>query len=401
MEGGHIKVLSVVEAWLDNVAYSHSESASTRDNYSRDLKDFCTFINASPETILKEYEATTDRVFRRRYAQLLRSWISKLSNRGYAKNSVSCKVSAVKSFFKYNDLPLAYVPVAKTQITFHNRDLAKKELVMVIKSSSTRERAFYSVMSQSGLRPGTLSRLRLRHVEPELSKGIVPCKVEVPAELSKGEFGAYFSFIGEEAIDRLKAYLATRPRLDPEDFLFVNHGSDKHLNRKSVTNIFSDTVQKLRGKGLLKFKDNRPGKPRELRLYCLRKWFRNQAAQAGVEYVNFWMGHKANYKAPHIPKSDEHYFSREDVEFQRGVYREKAMPFLRLDEPTPTETERTITELRKDLAEKEKMLNILKPLIEFAQSNPNALENFLSVLTVGELELLKKFKKKGVEEQNE
>jgi len=162
----------------------------------------------------------------------------------------------------------------------------------------------------------------------------------------------------------LKAYLATRPGLGPEDYLFVNHGTDKHLNRKSVTNIFSDTIETLRKKGLLKFNQKQPGKPRELRLYCLRKWFRNQAAQAGVEYVNFWMGHKANYKAPQIPESDAHYFSREQVEFHRGLYAEKAAPYLRLDAQTPGEMELTIKELRSKVTDLEATLKAWQPLVD-------------------------------------
>ncbi len=66
-------------------------------------------------------------------------------------------------------------------------------------------------------------------------------------------------------------------------------------------------------------------------------------------YVNFWMGHKTNYKAPYIPASDVHYFSREDVEFQRKLYSEKALPHLRLETATPTETEAVIRQLQMEL----------------------------------------------------
>jgi len=96
----------------------------------------------------------------------------------------------------------------------------------------------------------------------------------------------------------------------------------------------------------------------------LRKWFRNQAAQAGVEYVNFWMGHKANYKAPEIPESDAHYFSREQVEFHRRLYADKAAPYLRLDAQTPGEMELTIKELRSKVKDLEGKLEMLQPLLD-------------------------------------
>jgi hypothetical protein len=81
----------------------------------------------------------------------------------------------------------------------------------------------------------------------------------------------------------------------------------------------------------------------ELRLYSLRKFFRKYAAQAGPDFVNFWMGHTSSLGV------DLHYFSR-DVEHHRKQYAEKAMPFLRLETATPSETEQQIEELRGENA---------------------------------------------------
>jgi len=97
------------------------------------------------------------------------------------------------------------------------------------------------------------------------------------------------------------------------------------------------------------FEQKEEGKPRSVRLYNLRKFFRKYAGQAGVEYVNFWMGHKTNYKAPHIPASDVHYFSREDAEFQRQLYKERAMPFVRLETATPSETDKIISKQAEEI----------------------------------------------------
>lgn len=124
--------------------------------------------------------------------------------------------------------------------------------------------------------------------------------------------------------------------------------------------MFSKHLDKLKETGIISFEQKIAGKPRELRLYSLRKWFRKQAAKAGIEYVNFWMGHKGNYQAPHIPDSDAHYFSREDVEFHRRLYAEKAMPFLRLEARTPTETEETIKELQTKLADRDKKISDMR-----------------------------------------
>ena len=386
----------VVQAWLDNVAYSHSKSQYTPYNYRKWLELFCNFIEKTPQQILKGYEGMSDRQFRRKYAQYVRTFISHQSRNGYTVGSVRAVVSAIKSFFKYNDLPLGHVPMARAKITFHNRDIIKNEVLNILEVSKPRDRAFFCMMAQSGLRPHILCSLRKKHVEPEFEKGTIPCKVEVPEEIAKGEFGAFFSFMGEESVKYLKAYLATRPSIGSEDYLFTAHGLDKKASPKSLTRIFARTIDKLKKKGIMDFQDRQYRKPSEVRLYNLRKYFRNQARQAGVEYVNFWMGHKTNYKAPHIPSSDEHYFSREDVEFQRQLYAEKAMPFLRLETATPSETEKTIMELRRKVAELNEKLEKRDPLlrdIEVLSQLPGGREFFSSIVEDAKARLAEMLKK--------
>lgn len=135
--------MSVVNGWLDNVAYAHSDSNNTRENYKAQLTFFCNFINCSPRGILEDYEkAENEREFKRKYAGLVRNWISQLHSKGYSSGTIQCYVASVKSFFKYNDLPLAYVPTAKTRITYHNRDIKCGEITDILQASRPRDRAF-------------------------------------------------------------------------------------------------------------------------------------------------------------------------------------------------------------------------------------------------------------------
>lgn len=355
-----MKRFAVVQNWIDNVAYSHSRSIDTGRRYRWTMRVFCEFIEKTPEQILEEYEGMSDREFRRKYARYVRALIGQMNRQGYAINSVRGVVAGIRSFFKYNDLPLGHVPVGRNKVTFHNRDITKEEIVSILKISRPRDKAFFCILAQSGLRPDTLCSLRVKHIEPEFSKGKIPCKIEVPEELAKGEFGAYFTFMGEEAVNYLKAYLATRANVAPEDYLFTAHGKNQQMDRTSLSNVFRRAIIKLKEKGIMDFEQKARGKPRTVRLYNLRKFFRLKAGQAGIEYVNFWMGHKTNYKAPHIPASDAHYFSREDVESQRKLYAEKAMPFLRLETATPSETDRIIQQQAEVIESLTKTVHTLK-----------------------------------------
>lgn len=385
----------LIRAWLDNVAYSHSKSENTEKLYTRALNAFCTFIGKTPQQILDEYEVMNDREFRRRYAQYLKAFISNLSNNEYAVGSIRAKIGAVKSFFKYSDLPLGFVPTATNRITFHNRDITKKEIVRILQVSHPRDRAFFTLMAQTGLRPDTICKLKLKHIQPDFQKERVPCKVEIPEEIAKGKYRSYFTFMSEESLKYLKIYLATRRKINAESYLFTSHGTDRKLNPKSISTVFKRTLEKLKAKGLIDFEQKGKRKPRSVRLYNLRKFFRKFAHQAGFEIVQFWMGHVVHEGV------DEHYRPK-DVEFHRRLYEEKALPHLRLETPTPSETEETINELRTRLEKREGEIGELHGVIWDLKNAVLALEKRMEEKwepTAEELEFIEETRKAWREER--
>jgi len=349
-----MKSIDVVQAWIDNVAYAHSKSESTASQYKRNMTKFCSFVGKTPTQILDDYESLSDREFRRKYARYIRGFISRLSNNGYTINSVKATVAAIKSFFKYNDLVLGYVPMPRSKITFHNRDITKEEVVKILELSRPRDKAFFCMMAQTGLRPETLCNFRIKHIEPEFSKGIIPCKIDVPQEIAKGQYRPYFTFMGEESTKYLRSYLATRPNIGPEDYVFASHGTDKQLNSKSISGIFKRVIEQLKEKGLMDFEQKQVGKPRTVRLYNLRKFFRKFANQAGFEFVQFWMGHI-------VKAGQEESYRPQDPEFHRKLYAEKAMPFLRFETATPSETDKIIQSQAQEI---EQLHNEIKELQE-------------------------------------
>jgi len=375
---------NVVDHWLNAVGYSHSNSRQTRDVYRVSLQKFMDFIQKTPEQVLAEYEASEDRNFKRLYAQYMLALLSEMQRKGYAPASISATLNTVRSFFKYNDLPLGFVPSGSNLIEFHNRDIMKEEVVEILNVANVRDRAFFCVLVQSGLRPATVANLRIGDVEGILEENTpIPCKITVRQENTKGKFQGYFSFIGKEAVSNLKDYLKTRNKsLIADDYVFTMFGEtheETPVGPGVLTHIFRRIIERLKNHDVLDFKvkrkdmavetsDHRPLRSRisrsELRLYSLRKFFRKYAAQAGPDYVNFWMGHTSSLGV------DLHYFSR-DVELHRKQYAEKAMPFLRLETATPSESEKQIEELHKEnamLKDKfenlEKLLQRALPLIE-------------------------------------
>jgi len=323
-----------VQAWLDSVALSHSGAKTTEVLYRYHFDCFLKYADATPETIQKDYDTLQEKQFRQKYAQLLRGWSGQLMRQNYTSGTIAAFIIAVKSFFKHNDFPLSYVPSIHRRVTFHNRDIDKEEILQILGMSAPREKAFYAIMIQSGLRPSTLCKLKLKHLEPDFSQGKNPVLIKVPEELAKGGYHDYETFIGEDAVRLLKDYLNTRRDLTPESFIFVNQGSLEPMIYNTLSSMFRKAVRLLRDKGTMNYEQKKADRPAEIRLYSLRKYFRKMANQAGFENVEFWMGHTG-------PGVDSAYRPK-DSEFYRKIYAEKAAPFLRLETSTPNETEKAI-----------------------------------------------------------
>jgi hypothetical protein len=228
---------------------------------------------------------------------------------------------------------------------------------MILEASRPRERAFYTIMAQSGLRPHTLCNLKYENIKEDFENNRIPCKIEIPQEIAKGKYHSHFTFIGEEAVKYFRSYLVIRRKIKDEDYLFINEGTDEPANPRSISKFFATTVRKLNEKGLMKIKQKERGKPRNVRLYNLRKFFRKFANQAGFEFVQFWMGHSVT------AGQDDHYRPR-DVEYHRELYSKFAMPHLRIETATPTETDKAISVLEQENKELKNKINDLENMME-------------------------------------
>lgn len=116
--------------------------------------------------------------------------------------------------------------------------------------------------------------------------------------------------------------------------------------------MFRRAVRLLREKGQMQYEQRKADRPAEIRLYTLPKWFRKMAYQAGFENVEFWMGHTG-------PGVDANYRPT-DPEFYRKIYTDKALPFLRLEAASPSESQKAIEELRQENAELKTRINLLE-----------------------------------------
>lgn len=326
--------IDLIQTWLDSVALGHSGAKNTETLYRYGFNLFLKYINAQPRDIAQDYEQMPEKLFRHKYAELLRSWSGHLKRQDLTPSSIGNYVKTVQSFFKHNDYPLGFVQSVQKRVVYHNRDITREEILAILGMSAPREKAFYAIMAQSGLRPTTLCNLKIKNLEPDFSANRVPLKITVPEEIAKGKYHEYITFMAEDAARLLRDYLNTRRNLTAESLLFVNYGTEDPMIYNSMSSLFRKAVRLLREKGLMKYEQRKADRPAEIRLYTLRKWFRKMAIQAGFENVDYWMGHTG----PGVDAS----YRPSDPEFYRTIYAEKAIPFLRLEATTPSEVEKTM-----------------------------------------------------------
>jgi integrase len=379
---GRLAPNSAVESWIYQVALSHSGSKSTEKRYRLSFELFCLSAGRIAEEIIEDYEKLPEKTFKRIYAQAIMSHIAELKEKKRSSGSLATTLNAIRSFFKYNSLPLNFMPTVRVDVENHNRDIEKEEIAEIIRNAEYRERAFFILIAQTGLRPDTLTRLKIRDIENILeSYTPTPCLIRVGKDATKGKYHEYFTFAPKESVTYLKEYLKTRKTpINEDSYVFVMCEDESKPARPGVfSHLFRRIVMKLQDRKVLVFKTNRKEMSieskdhkvlrncvtrNELRLYNLRKFFRKYAGQAGGDFVNFWMGHTSALGV------DLTYFSK-DIEHHRKQYKDKAMPHLTIETHMPTDTGKTIDELKKQLREKDaKVEDLSREVNEFKKLLP-------------------------------
>ena len=347
-----ISECSSVKLWLNKACGSEN----TRKGYVSKFEKFCNHFGLNPDRLVEEWRKVRYEDWKQKQ-KFLDTWSENVET--YIFNELSdfapwSKVTItgiLLSFFKHQKISLDVETPRHPYVKFHNRDITKEEIKRILEHSTIRDKAFFLMMLESGLRPTTLCQLRYTNIKTDFERNKIPMTIRTPSKILKDRVGERFSFIGEDGFRALKEYLSTRQPLNDNDFVFVKgkHGKNSSVTPSAFSNIFCNLVLKL---GLDKIEEAK--KPKSLRLYCLRKYFRNDIRVPDTSYREFWMGHSFGV--------DEHYLTR-NVEKHREVYAE-AYPSIRISEQTPIEVET----LRKKLETAEEELKDLRRKVEYLSS---------------------------------
>jgi len=348
--------LSNVEIWLTKTC-----KLSSKQTYSREIKAFSKFImqsfsldinnlkeqfRAAKYTNEMEKEKFLDRVH-----DIVEAYACHVKQFNYSNMHEALILSVIRSYL-VKGCGMKDVDIALPKhvfVTFHNRDLKREDIKQILDQALPRDKSFFLMMVESGMRPDTQVKLSYGNIKEDYEKGIIPMKIELPSLILKDNPQPRFTFIGEDGVHALRAYLGNQKLEDKEPiFKPIRPGKTKgNFGTEAFSNAFGRIVLKL---GLVqRGKSKREAKPRQLRLYGLRKYFNNNM-KVDRSYIEFWMGHT---------DSKSHYISN-DPEAHRKIYAE-GYQFLRIYEPI-TETAIIIQNQQREI---ETLKEQVKEVMEF------------------------------------
>jgi len=273
--------------------------------------------------------------------------------------SVNTTMAAIVSYLHTFEIPVKTPRIKHAYVLYHNMDISKNQIRTVLDHSDFRNRAMWLLLYESGMRPETLVNLKWTHIKDEFLGHKVPMKIKLTSDILKCRVIERWTFIGEDGFEVLKRYLETRLPLKEEDYIFVSENpKGEKLRSGALSQAFNRTVQ------LLDLAPNRNGKPKEIRLYCLRKAFR-KFMDVEEAYKEFWMGHTS---------TSTHYIST-DPEYHRELY-SHGYENLRLhkrevDTETITKLTRENIDLKKRVERLETILGELADLKAQIKSEKN------------------------------
>jgi len=225
---------------------------------------------------------------------------------------------SIKTFYRVNKVRVDLPYALRNRRVFKDRAPTAEEIQRLMDVADLRQKVMISALALGAFRESTLCRLKYRHVKNDLEKNITPVHVHVEAEITKGKYCDFDTFLGPEAVEYLKLYLEARRRgtekIPPETI-----NDDSPLIRDERSKIPKPITPTQVGKIVrtLYFRTGLQGEKRgrrfAVRVHSLRKFFKSQLTALGVQtdYVEYMMGHTI---------STYHDIEMKGIDFLRSIY---------------------------------------------------------------------------------
>lgn len=293
-------VLKVASYLLNYTIGSHA----TLCQYVFGVNRFCRWLGKDPDDIIRE--AILDKTEIDAYLRRIEEFVGDLRAEDLAPGTINNHVKGVKALFRANGVNLVLPYRLTKRVKYPDRVPTPEEVTRIIDLADIKGKVIVSMMALGGFRVSTLVKLQYRHVKKEIEAGLVPVHIHVEAEITKGKYHSYDTFIGAEAVEPLKAYLEIRrngtKRIPPE--ALTNQSPlirNECLNRvRSVTaDHISTVIHKLFLRAGLISKG--AAKLYQVHPHSLRKYFRTRLGAISTiptDYIEYMIGPFQTFSYP-------------------------------------------------------------------------------------------------------
>jgi site-specific recombinase XerD len=270
-------------------------------SYTSTAQRYSIWLGYSPDLIIQDCKPVgniPDPQRVQNHSGYLDEYVAALQDEGLSPSRVHCCAKHVKTFYRANNIKLELSAPLSRRVIYKDRAPKPEELAKLLDIAPLREKAIISMLALGAFREETLAKLLYRHVQEDIESNRTPIHVHVEAEITKGKYHDYDTFLGAEAAQFLKMYLEQRKKgsqrippetLIPEAPLIRNEQSrtPKSISSKEIRRLVHELYAVA---GLIK----KPiGRMYDLRVHSLRKYFKTQMLALGVQadYVDYMMGH--------------------------------------------------------------------------------------------------------------
>lgn len=228
----------MLESFMTYIQLEKNYSEHTVHHYEHDLVDFFLFLNAEGVPNIREVE----------YIHA-RNYMTKLYDAKLSRTTVSRKISAIRSFFRYGNREFGLDEAAFRSLYHPKKEerlpqfFYEEELAQLFKSVlgedklSVRNTALLELLYATGMRVSECVSIRL---------GDLDQAIQIVKVMGKGRKERYIPY-GQFAQDALEHYMEdARPKLmknQKHDYLFVNSRGEAVTDR-GVRHILSECMKK-------------------------------------------------------------------------------------------------------------------------------------------------------------
>lgn len=280
-----------------------SGSPMSMYSYTDTVSRYALFLGHSPDTIIQDVKAggnIPDPLRAQNHVGFLEAYLAALQDDGLSPGRVYGAIKHVRTFYRVNGVKIELSEPLSRRVTYKDRAPTPEELARLLEIADLREKVIVTMLALGGFREETLARLQYRHVREDLEANRIPIHIYVEADITKGKYGDYGTFLGAEAVEYLRLYLDQRRRgsIDgkiPPENLEDQSPLIRNERRRDPRPVGPKQIRKL-VHGLYVKADllkTPRGRMYELRVHSLRKYFKTQLLSLGVQsdYADYMMGH--------------------------------------------------------------------------------------------------------------